>query len=799
MAKKYSEMRRALIHVVVGVVIASAILGLSQLLFVKKSDRRFLKISSATWTYKDNGKDVSRPIDLGIGLPSANHDLVDCCHGIYRFTVDSSNIQKLRQSEASEDGEQSALFIPAIGGNFSIRINGHAYPYSSFEPSIVGPLVPISIKDIGLMRDLNIEVSINGPVNGFAGIWRGPVLVGGFGDLDQQRQKDLLLLVVIPVFFAAITGILVLVFGYFYLFTGRQFPHYGLFALGLIPIMFFQIILSGLPRKIDLWFGAIAHYPASLLESLGVFLLLTCFLAHLNGDTGLQRVKRQVSFRLIVTIFVVGAIAIFFCFAAGVWIGPNVAAAILHPLAFYPILFWPLLRMPLLSENFLGFVIGATGAIGSFLDGAKITARVFSISLPYEYSDRLTMPLVMGSTVLVFVTHFRRFYRAHQHSVAAAARDSAIVRTVQMVAHDVKRPFSLLKNALLIIKKETFSDKTQEHLSFAELQIDQALRAVNDMIDDMMSLGGEPATSREATDPQVLVSEALSMMSVREIDKTIRVTRDHSHQLYALADRSKVVRVLTNIIENAIDATPKGGWVHIATKDDGKTQAVLFIVANSGSFISTDDRRQIFDAFFTKGKERGTGLGLAIAKKIVEAHDGNIECDSSLQSGTEFRIRLPAATPTTAAESENDAALVDKTDLDLQATECTVAIVEDDPFLLEISEERFAPFKVRTFASPTAFLQEFKRGKLDDIVCVVTDFVFDNVGGYENGLTLATEIKSRKPDLPIFLCSDFALSASETSVFAGRLSKADLPGQELKIILQSKLKKVRHRPSQEQC
>jgi signal transduction histidine kinase len=111
-------------------------------------------------------------------------------------------------------------------------------------------------------------------------------------------------------------------------------------------------------------------------------------------------------------------------------------------------------------------------------------------------------------------------------------------------------------------------------------------------------------------------------------------------------------QVWTNLLDNAIDASPEGGEITIRTRSDGDRIAVSF--ADHGSGISEEDQKHIFEPFFTtKPVGTGTGLGLDIARRIVESrHGGEITVKSSPQ-GTEFTVYLPihAASATTSPEN----------------------------------------------------------------------------------------------------------------------------------------------------
>lgn len=99
-------------------------------------------------------------------------------------------------------------------------------------------------------------------------------------------------------------------------------------------------------------------------------------------------------------------------------------------------------------------------------------------------------------------------------------------------------------------------------------------------------------------------------------------------------------QVWTNLLDNAIDASPEGGEITIRTRSDGDRIAVS--IADHGSGISEEDQKHIFEPFFTtKPVGTGTGLGLDIARRIVESrHGGEIMVESSPQ-GTAFTVYLP--------------------------------------------------------------------------------------------------------------------------------------------------------------
>jgi signal transduction histidine kinase len=111
-------------------------------------------------------------------------------------------------------------------------------------------------------------------------------------------------------------------------------------------------------------------------------------------------------------------------------------------------------------------------------------------------------------------------------------------------------------------------------------------------------------------------------------------------------DRDQLTQVFINLIGNAIDAMPDGGVLTIETglHGVGGYRWACVDVVDSGPGIPADRLAQIFEPFFTtKPEGAGTGLGLPISRRIVEAHGGTLEAESTPGQGTRMRVRLPLA------------------------------------------------------------------------------------------------------------------------------------------------------------
>jgi len=110
-------------------------------------------------------------------------------------------------------------------------------------------------------------------------------------------------------------------------------------------------------------------------------------------------------------------------------------------------------------------------------------------------------------------------------------------------------------------------------------------------------------------------------------------------------DHNEMKQVFINIINNALQAMPRGGalTITVGIKPDGNVQVTI---TDTGTGIEPEHLRKIFEPFFsTKESGDGTGLGLSISYRIIQNHGGRIEAESVLGSGTTFRVILPRTQP----------------------------------------------------------------------------------------------------------------------------------------------------------
>jgi len=215
----------------------------------------------------------------------------------------------------------------------------------------------------------------------------------------------------------------------------------------------------------------------------------------------------------------------------------------------------------------------------------------------------------------------------------AAERDLSEAQRRQLAAaasHDVRTPLTSLRLLADALRDGLVDpDELPAHASRMLSQI-AVLHRLTEQVFELARLeAGDVAWDMVEADPGQLLRETADQLEIRAAEHGLSLVVDIDARVPAvLVAPDMVLRVVVNLVQNAIEHTPAGGRVRLAarSREDAWVQAE---VSDTGSGIAGPDREKIFEPFFRGDRSRtgtGTGLGLSIAQGIVEAHpfqDGN--------------------------------------------------------------------------------------------------------------------------------------------------------------------------------
>lgn len=244
----------------------------------------------------------------------------------------------------------------------------------------------------------------------------------------------------------------------------------------------------------------------------------------------------------------------------------------------------------------------------------------------------------------------RRISLAIDHATLyRAAEDAARTREdmVAVVSHDLKNPLATIRMAVSFLKEEIVpadDDHALERKQFDVIQrsADRMYRLIHELLDTASIEAGHVHLARSPTTAYELVIDAIELLRPLAAQRRVELVPDVPSGLPSVvADRERVLQVFSNIGGNAIKFTPQGGRVHFQVTDCGST--LQFSIRDSGAGIAPGDMPHLFERYWQAEKTRsvGSGLGLPIAKRLIEAHGGEIWVKSELGQGSCFTFSLP--------------------------------------------------------------------------------------------------------------------------------------------------------------
>lgn len=224
-------------------------------------------------------------------------------------------------------------------------------------------------------------------------------------------------------------------------------------------------------------------------------------------------------------------------------------------------------------------------------------------------------------------------------------------RLLGTVAHDLRNPLAAvigLAEALRTGRAGEVDDGARHVAERIAVVAGHMGRMVDDLVDLAAVESGRVRLDLEDVAVDALLRDAVELSSFAAADKDIELEVEAPADTVVHADRGKVQQVVQNLVDNAVKYSHSGTTVTVdaAVADDH----LVLTVTDEGQGIPADELAELFQPFATTsvrttGGERSTGLGLAIVRRLVEAHAGSVEVDSTVGVGSAFRVRLPLEGP----------------------------------------------------------------------------------------------------------------------------------------------------------
>lgn len=297
--------------------------------------------------------------------------------------------------------------------------------------------------------------------------------------------------------------------------------------------------------------------------------------------------------------------------------------------------------------NIYIFVFLASVIIAFFL--TKSVTRPFSYIVKQFTKINLTKtnePLQWfdSDEIGLLIKEYNRMLRKLENStvlLAKTEREMAWREMAKQVAHEIKNPLTPMKLSLQMLERAIKNNAS----NVDEIAI-KVTKTLVEQIDNLTLIATNfsnfaklPVSRNEVFALNELLYSVTGMYHDDQHNEFVFVIPEY--EINILADKSQIIRVLTNIIQNAIQSIPEERKGRISlTVSKIKNNHVRIAISDNGEGISNEKAKNLFQPYFTT-KTSGTGLGLAMCKDIIEGSGGRISFESNFGEGTIFYIDLP--------------------------------------------------------------------------------------------------------------------------------------------------------------
>lgn len=220
-------------------------------------------------------------------------------------------------------------------------------------------------------------------------------------------------------------------------------------------------------------------------------------------------------------------------------------------------------------------------------------------------------------------------------------------RFTSMVSHEFRTPLTVIKASNDLLTR--YGDRlTPEKFEQHHQAIDAKIAQLVQLLDDVMFIHRSSAVGLQFNPKPTDISELVHGI-VSEHRMTVEGARSIEYsgefEIVSIRIDPKLVRLmLNNLLSNAIKYSPKDSVIRFTAH--GTADTLTFVVSDEGIGIPQEEQKNIFDTYHRAsnvGNIKGTGVGLSVVKRVVEAHNGTIDVQSTLNQGTIFTVTLPFA------------------------------------------------------------------------------------------------------------------------------------------------------------
>jgi PAS domain S-box-containing protein len=277
---------------------------------------------------------------------------------------------------------------------------------------------------------------------------------------------------------------------------------------------------------------------------------------------------------------------------------------------------------------------------GQVLDVECNLKRRSGDSMPARLSIRVVTDEADGQVFHLGIVKDVTEQKRLSQQLIISERLAVVGELVAGVAHEVRNPLFGITTTLSALARELEDRKTVK--PFIDVVMTEVSR-LNYLMEQLLEHSRPVRLDPDVSALRIVIEEVAEEFRTAANEKGVGLTIDYHYPEGPRVDRRKMHGVFTNLFENALQHTGRGGQIRLAaTTELNGSGEVQIEVSDTGAGIALENRHKVFEPFFTT-RPNGVGLGLAIVRKTIHDHGGTIGLRANGDSGTTFVIKLPLA------------------------------------------------------------------------------------------------------------------------------------------------------------
>lgn len=216
--------------------------------------------------------------------------------------------------------------------------------------------------------------------------------------------------------------------------------------------------------------------------------------------------------------------------------------------------------------------------------------------------------------------------------LVAAERMASIAQLTLSLAHEIRNPLGAIRGAVEVLENSPVPNGDREFLGIINTEVE----GLNRLVSDFLTYGRPRAPEKLTTHLNEIARSVLMLVRRRAADQGVELRAELQDSVPpVMVDSEQVKQAVVNLVQNGLDAMPKGGVLTISTRCEGGELAIA--VSDTGPGLTPNARENLFRPFATT-KAKGTGLGLAISQRLVTQNGGTISLVENGPPATTFEI-----------------------------------------------------------------------------------------------------------------------------------------------------------------